>query len=180
MRALFDVVLVGATTVLLDDPRLTTRLVPGDQPVRVVLDPHARVPHDRQVFCDGAAETLVVVGAEYAALHEALEPNVELLSFPLEEGQLPLTELLELLRVRGLSRVFVEGGGVTVSRFLEAGLLDRLQVAVAPTLIRAAPALDVPGLSPDLLQGNGARAFLLGSDVLFDCDLRTEGARGPS
>ena len=60
MRALCDAVLVGAQTVAADNPRLTTRLVPGDSPVRVVLDPSRRLGIDRRVFDDGAAPTLVI------------------------------------------------------------------------------------------------------------------------
>ena len=46
-----------------------------------------------------------------------------------------VSEALQLLRARGCSQVFVEGGGVTVSAFLQADLLDRLQIAIAPVII---------------------------------------------
>ena len=55
-----------------------------------------------------------------------------------EDGQVELSAVIGLLRQRGCYRIFVEGGGVTVSKFLEANLLDRLQVAVAPLIIQAA------------------------------------------
>lgn len=173
MRALFDVVLVGATTVMIDDPRLTTRLVPGDQPVRVVLDPHARLPHDRRIFTDGAATTLMVVGEGHVRRHAALHPGVEVLPFPLENGRLPLARVIETLASRGLLHIFVEGGGVTVSRFLEAGLLHRLQIAVAPTMFRSVPAIDIVGFRGAWYgRRDQVRAFVLGRDVLFDCELR--------
>lgn len=173
MRALFDVVLVGATTVAVDDPLLTTRLVPGDQPVRVVFDPRGRLAHDRRIFTDGVATTMVVVGEEHAHRHAALSPRVELLPFPLDDGRLPLARVVEALGSRGLFRIFVEGGGATVSRFIEAGLLDRLQIAVAPTLFRSAPAIDAVGVRGSWFGNRDhVRAFLLGRDILFDCDLQ--------
>src|SRR5258708_4320073 len=43
LRALSDAVLVGARTIRADNPRLTTRLVDGPSPVRVVLDPDRRL-----------------------------------------------------------------------------------------------------------------------------------------
>ena len=60
LRALVDAVIVGAGTVDADDPRLTVREVAGDNPVRVVMDPHDRLERSRRIFCDGAAPTVVI------------------------------------------------------------------------------------------------------------------------
>src|SRR5262249_33234305 len=60
LRALCDVVIVGAGTVAADDPQLTTRLVPGPNPLRVVLDPGRRLPEHHLVFSDNSAETLYI------------------------------------------------------------------------------------------------------------------------
>ncbi len=173
LRALFDAVVVGATTVLVDDPRLTTRLVPGMTQARVVIDPRARLPRARRVFTDGKVRSLVVVGREHAHRHEALGEHVEIVGVELSGGSLPIRRVIEALRARGLRRLFIEGGGVTVSRFLEARALDRLHVAIASKIIGVgAPAIQLDAAA--LLMGGIAarsRCFLLGADVLFDCDL---------
>jgi len=82
--------------------------------------------------------------------------------------------VLRLLRARGCSRVFVEGGGVTVSAFLEADLLDRLQIAIAPVLIgQGRPAIRLaPQDRLSDCRRPSYRVFRMGGDVLFDCDLR--------
>jgi riboflavin biosynthesis pyrimidine reductase len=69
--------------------------------------------------------------------------------------------------------VFVEGGGVTVSRFLEANLLDRLQIAIAPVLIgNGRPAVRLtPQVRLSDCRRPGYRVYRMGGDVLFDCDL---------
>ena len=89
-----------------------------------------------------------------------------------EGGELPPGRVLEALRARGLARVLVEGGGDTVSRFLARGLLDRLQLLVAPVLLgagRRAVRLQAP---PERLAGalrlSGTQHLLGGGDVLFD------------
>jgi riboflavin biosynthesis pyrimidine reductase len=89
-------------------------------------------------------------------------------------GRLDLHELVRQLRARGCARIFVEGGGVTVSSFLEAGLLDRLHIAVAPLLIgegRPAIRMAPRRLLRDCMKIR-PRIYRTGEDVLFDCDLR--------
>jgi riboflavin biosynthesis pyrimidine reductase len=84
-----------------------------------------------------------------------------------------VTDVLRLLRQRGCSRIFIEGGGVTVSAFLEANLLDRLQIAIAPLLIGdGRPAIRLPAHARLRdCRRPGYRVFRMGGDVLFDCDL---------
>jgi diaminohydroxyphosphoribosylaminopyrimidine deaminase/5-amino-6-(5-phosphoribosylamino)uracil reductase len=143
LRALAAAVIVGAGTVERDDPQLTVRHVEGTNPVRVVLDPRGRLPADRKIFQDGAAPTLVVHAAD---LRARAPGQAEALRVPVDGTGLRLDALLESLRERGLWSVFVEGGGATVSRFLEAGLLDRLHVAIAPLMTGAGrPGLSLPG-----------------------------------
>ena len=66
LRALCDAVVVGAKTVRADNPRLTTRLVDGPSPVRVVLDPDCRLDDGYRVFSDGP-ETLLLCAPDTAA-----------------------------------------------------------------------------------------------------------------
>ncbi|WP_455772252.1 RibD family protein [Streptomyces lydicus] len=177
LRALADAVVVGAGTAVADDPLLTVRACTGDNPVRVVLDPRGRVPLDRGVFTDGAAPTLWVVGPDAAAARRAaVGAGVEVLVLPDPAAFAP-GRLLQVLARRGLGRVLVEGGGVTVSRFLRERALDRLYLTVAPVLLGdGVPGLRFAGtpvmreaLRPPL------RRALLGEDTLFELDLRAVG-----
>jgi riboflavin-specific deaminase-like protein len=173
MRALCDAVLVGAETIAKDDARLTTRRVSGDNPLRVVLDPNRRLPPDRRVFQDAAADTLLVCRADRLDFNMSDYQRTELLGIPAKKGLLDLQELLLRLRSRGVLSLFVEGGGLTVSRMLEAGLLDRLQIAVAPVIIgEGRPGIRLPSRPRmgDCLRPN-CQVHQMGDDVMFDCDL---------
>jgi riboflavin-specific deaminase-like protein len=174
MRALSDAVIVGAGTVAADDPQLTTRQVSGPSPLRVVIDPMRRLAPTYRVFQDDAAPTLYVCGRGRLGRGEHFVGAADVLGVHEGPGGLDLAELVDHLRGRGCARLFVEGGGVTVSAFLAAGLLDRLHVAVAPFLIGAGrPAIRLP--APDLLRECARprhRVFRMGTDVLFDCDMR--------
>lgn len=175
MRALFDAVLVGASTVAIDDPLLTTRLVRGKSPVRVVLDPCARLSPDHQVFTDRGARTLVVTELGRTP---RLPDHVERVQLPRTAAGLDLVALLDALRARGLSRIFIEGGAVTIAHFLRAKLLHRLQLAVAPVNLGPGPTLPDHGLSPRTLLALGrTRRFSLGRDTLYETELRERAPR---
>ena len=173
LRALADAILVGAATVEHDDPRLTTRLVEGDSPVRVVIDPRRRLAADYRVFRDGAAPTLLLCAAGRAGRAGERHGLAEVVGLPAAADDLPPPGIVAALHARGLYSLYVEGGGRTVSRFLQAGALDRLQIAVAPMIIGSGrPGIGLPAID-DLAQAlrPKSRRFALGDDVLFDCDL---------
>lgn len=171
LRALFDVVLVGAGTVRADDPLLTTRRCEGPSPVRVVLDAERRLTASYRLFRDGPP-TLLICAEDRAdgTPHGA----AEVVGVPRRDGGLDLAAVLAALAARGLHRIFIEGGGVTVSRFLAAGLLDRLHVTVAPLLLgEGIPAFSFAGVSrPEEGMRLTWDVYRLGADVLLDIPLR--------
>ncbi len=170
MRALFDAVVVGAETVRHDDPQLTVRLVPGRNPTRVVLDPGRRLKAGYRLFTDGAAPTLVLCAVDLAGRRPRLG-QAEVAGVGAETGRLHPAAVLDLLARRGLRRVFVEGGGITVSRFLAAGCLHRLQITIAPLIIGSGrPSISLPkiGRLSESLRPT-VRKIDLGRDTLFEC-----------
>lgn len=162
LRSLADAVVVGATTVVNDAPRLTVRLVEGRSPVRVVLDPTGRVPADAGVFIDALAPTLRVVGEAVAPLDGVTDI---VLSAPFTPA-----DIRDALAARGLHKVLVEGGGRTVSRFLTDGALDRLFVTLVPMFLGDG----IPGVRPterDSIPGAltaPTRQHQLGDDVCLE------------
>lgn len=179
LRALFQAIVVGAGTVLADDPLLTTRECAGPSPVRVILDTQRRLMPERRVFGEGPP-TLLIVADDCAG--PAYWGHAEVVAVPRAAdgvGVDPVAVVAELGR-RGLRRVFVEGGGITVSRFLAAGMLDRLHVTVAPLLLGGG----IPSftLKQARLPADGLRldwtVHQLGEDVLFD--IRLDRTKPPS
>ncbi len=170
LRALCDAVVVGSATVRADDPQLTTRMVTGANPVRVVLDTDRRLSAHYRVF-EAGPKTLVFCApdAPGGARVGAAE------AVPVRRGTtgLDIESIIETLGMLGLRRILVEGGGITVARFLKAGALDRMHVTVAPLLMGGGvPAFALP---PVNRLSEGARfswtAHNMGADILLDIPL---------
>jgi riboflavin-specific deaminase-like protein len=174
LRALCHAVVVGAGTVRHDDPLLTTRECEGPNPVRVVLDTDRRLGPEWRVFAEGGPPTLLACAEDAPGPDRLGAAEVVRLPRAPALGGLLLPALLRALASRGLTRVFVEGGGVTVSRFLAAGCLDRLHVTVAPVLLGSGiPAFTLPEAAriADGLRLQWTPRALEPDDVLFDIAL---------
>ncbi|PQO22098.1 riboflavin deaminase [Rhodobacteraceae bacterium WD3A24] len=166
LRALSDAVVIGVRTALHDRPSLTVRLVEGRNPARVVIDPAARLPDDAQVFNDDGARRIVIQSV--AAPRPA---GVEVVDLPRVDGWIDPRAIVAALEGLGLRHLLVEGGAITIAQFLDAGLLSRLHVAVAPLIIGTGPQSLTTRPVETLAQAlrPPMAVYGLGSDILFDC-----------
>ncbi|MFQ3586153.1 MAG: bifunctional diaminohydroxyphosphoribosylaminopyrimidine deaminase/5-amino-6-(5-phosphoribosylamino)uracil reductase RibD [Fimbriimonadaceae bacterium] len=134
LRAELGAVVVGRRTVEIDQPLLTAR-IPGvrRQPLAVVLDPRCKLS-GREACLSDPDRAVWVVGEERTRAADPRQVPV-----PLIEGRLDLAVLLQILYERGVTGVLVEGGARTASAFLSAGLVDELDLFVAPMLLGDGP-----------------------------------------
>ncbi|MEO1079509.1 MAG: RibD family protein [Pseudomonadota bacterium] len=174
MRALADAVVIGVRTALHDSPRLTVRLCDGKNPARVVIDPQGRLPDHAPLLAEDGARRIV-----FQAVDRDRPGGVTAIRLKLHNGQLDPADIVEALHGEGLHSLLVEGGGNTIARFLEAELLTRMQLAIAPLLIGDGPqGITLPTSTRRLADAirPDTRAFSLGSDVVFDCGLNERAA----
>ncbi len=167
LRALVEGVLVGAGTVIADNPLLTVRHVPGEQPARIVLDPNGRVPNTARLWHTPGRRIVMQRG-------NLVRPEgVEIVPLPGVAGE-PIAPqvILAALRQVGIRRILVEGGAHTLSHFLAAGALDRLHFLIGPLILGSG----LPGLTlPPIDRLDGAlrpitRCYpLYGGDIIVDC-----------
>ena len=141
LRAKHDAIMVGAGTVCKDDPRLTVRLVAGQNPLRVVVDSTLRAPLAAAVLTEEAAPgtVLAVTDRAPAAKREKVRAlSATVLCLPADGGgRVDLVALLAALHERGIGSVLVEGGAGLITALLRDRLVDRLAVCVAPKILGA-------------------------------------------
>jgi diaminohydroxyphosphoribosylaminopyrimidine deaminase/5-amino-6-(5-phosphoribosylamino)uracil reductase len=170
LRNKVDAVIVGARTVAVDDPLLTTRGVAGGRDaVRVVLDGRLSMsPRAKMLRSGSKVPTIVVAGKDAPAGRERalVKAGAEVLRLPATRGALRLRALATRLAGRNIVSALVEGGGQTHAAFLAAGLCDRLILYVAP---RA-----VGGDAPSWLGGDGVKRLADAYGFRFD-DVRRVG-----
>ena len=139
LRATHDAILAGIGTVIKDDPELTTRLVRGKNPVRVILDSKLRIPLGARVLT-GQDKARTLVAATPAAPQEKLtalqKKGIEVLTVPPDAaGRVDLKVLLKTLAQRQISSVLVEGGAETITSFLRLNLADKIIAIIAPRIM---------------------------------------------
>jgi GTP cyclohydrolase II len=175
MRAGCDAVLVGARTLLQDDPQLTVRMVPGASPLRVVLDSTLRTPLTAKVLSDDAATIILCRPDADPARRRALVAAGATVRdvAPGPEG-LAVDEVLRLLRSLGVASLLVEGGSQVITSMLRAAVVDRVVVSLSPTIIgagvEAVGPLGVDRIADGIRLVNRS-VSLVGDDVLLGFDV---------
>ncbi|MCW1966636.1 MAG: dihydrofolate reductase family protein [Anaerolineae bacterium] len=175
LRAQHDAILVGVGTVIADNPRLNVRLVEGRSPQPIVLDSQLRLPtnaaliqtpvhplvHPLWVFCTSAApphrqNALLTSGTQVFLVND-------------DHGRVNLSEMLQVCHAQGVRSLMVEGGASVIHAFLQARLVDRVVITLAPRWLSGLPALGTA--LPHLPQLINPSYQILGPDIVLSADL---------
>ena len=113
---------------------LTVRLCEGENPARVVIDPSGRLPDDSPVLREDGVRRILI-----QAVESKRGPGVEVITLPAPGGRIDPAAIVDALQEAGLTNLLIEGGSFTITKFMQAELLDRLHIAVSPILIGDGP-----------------------------------------
>ncbi|MBK6950425.1 MAG: RibD family protein [Haliscomenobacter sp.] len=162
MRALCDSILIGRGTLETDQPQLTVRRTSGSNPIRIVVGSRIVDLSSLQL----ASEEKILVFSEHAPT--APHPAVQTVLLP--GGERNCLFILDRLFHLGIHSVWVEGGAVTLSRFLQEQLLDVIQLHIAPILLGSGKVgiqLEPVHRIPQALTFVSSTYFMLEDEMMF-------------
>lgn len=146
-RAEYDAVLVGRTTAMVDNPSLTVRHVAGRQPQRIVIDGPYELPKELNLFSDKFEEKTTILTWNKKASATDADPMLkvmkqnyfrgEVIQLSKVDGHVDLRQAFKALGERGITSVLVEGGQQLSSALIRQGMVDKLELFIAPKLLGA-------------------------------------------
>lgn len=157
LRSKVDAVMVGIGTVLADDPELTVRLVKGENPIRIIADSKAKIPLEARVLED-TAHRIVAVARIAPDKNKVILQKRGIQVIVAGMDKVDLNKLLIQLKDRGIEKLLLEGGSTLNWGMLKQGLVDEIQVAIAPKIIGGKGAKTLVG-------GTGFKRIIDGIDL---------------
>ena len=139
LRAAHDVILVGAGTVIKDNPELTVRLVRGRNPLRVIVDSELNISRQAKIFQNISSTPTLI-----ATIKTAADPQfkrfaglgAEMITVGADKnGNVDLKKLFKMLAERNISSILIEGGAQVITSVLKNNLANRLVTIIAPKII---------------------------------------------
>lgn len=144
-RSIYDAVMVGRNTAELDNPVLSVRHVEGRQPCRVVIDGPRTLSTELNLFSDRYEEKTIVVTWNREKVADEIDPMLRLMKsnyfrgkvllVDKADGHVDLDGTLLVLGKEGITSLLVEGGQSLSSALLREGLVDQIELFVAPKLL---------------------------------------------
>lgn len=152
MRHRYMAILAGIGTVIEDDPMLNVRVEGLKSPVRIIADSGLRIPLGSSIvktagelrtivaYCEADTDIANKEGAGTKGdacidkMEELKKAGVELVKTPSENGHVDVTYLMNYLGGQGIDSVLVEGGGTLNYSLIRAGLVDRVDMFIAPKI----------------------------------------------
>ena len=178
LRHIVDAIMVGANTVVADDPQLSGRGCRGKggktklQPLRVIVDGKGRTPLSARIF-EEPGKTLVAVAKPFNAktAEGFRKSGAEVVELPAKEGVMDLKELLNILGEREVTSVLVEGGSGLFGSLFDRGLVDKVLAFISPIIIGGDGAKSAVGGNgvnkvAEALRLNRVKIIEFGDDIL--------------
>lgn len=143
LRGILSGIMVGAGTVIADNPRLTCRMEEYENPARIIVDGKLRVPLESRIFHEPGRNIILTTSEASPEKKKALENlGVELIEVDSEEpGKVDLKSAMLALGIKGIDGILLEGGPTLAASALEAGIIDAVRFYIAQKIIggREAP-----------------------------------------
>jgi 3,4-dihydroxy 2-butanone 4-phosphate synthase/GTP cyclohydrolase II len=152
LRSYHHAILIGIETVLIDNPRLTVRLVDGPDPQPIVLDSRLRIPHSSQLVRKNRVKPWVIStnGISNKREKSLHDKGVQIIQCTSSEfGRIDINALVKLLADKGVNSIMIEGGAQVISDFIAKGLVDQFVITITPQLVGGLRVIDSLYINPN-------------------------------
>jgi len=179
LRAKNDAILVGAKTVLKDNPSLTTRFVKGKSPARIIIDGKLKISlNSTLVKTANRIRTIVVTSGSSPKkkMEKLKKKGIDLIALSASRsGNIDLRRIIRILSKKGIKSILVEGGSEILTSFIRLRLADNITVIISPKIsgkgIEAIGDLGIQNIKKALsLKVNKIKR--LGDDVIYNTHIR--------
>ncbi|MDO4534580.1 MAG: bifunctional diaminohydroxyphosphoribosylaminopyrimidine deaminase/5-amino-6-(5-phosphoribosylamino)uracil reductase RibD [Clostridium perfringens] len=175
-RGVLSGIMVGVETVIEDNPRLTSRVDIGKNPIRIVVDSTLRIPLSSNVLTDKFRDKTIIATTDYAdkkKIREIENLGVKVLVVESKEKRVNLNDLMYRLGEMNIDSIFLEGGGTLNFSALREGIIDKVQIYIAPKIIGGTLAkTPVEGEGIDKLKDafniNDLKVNFFGNDIFIE------------
>jgi len=180
LRGINDAILVGINTVLEDNPSLTTRIPGGRDPIRVIVDSKLRIPLNAKVLGQKSpAKTMVATLSDVPEnkIRRLKDVGAEVLMIKSAHGRVDFRDLVKKLGMSGIMSVLIEGGAEVNASALKSGIVDKVVMFIAPTIMTGKDSLcSIGGISPKRLSNairlRSVTSRFVGQDLMIEGYIR--------
>jgi diaminohydroxyphosphoribosylaminopyrimidine deaminase/5-amino-6-(5-phosphoribosylamino)uracil reductase len=177
LRGGYDAVMIGAGTLAMDDPKLTARIPGGRDPLRIIVDGKLKIPESAGVLQNPDGKTIIAT-CEKAPGHKIrrLATKTQAHVFVCGKSEVDLKALTQALAGLGVKKILIEGGSELNASAIEAGIVDRIYLFLAPKLIGGKDAKGVIGgkgigKMSDAIPLKNMKVRKIGCDILLQFDV---------
>lgn len=171
-------IMVGVQTVINDNPSLTCRIPGGRNPIRIICDSHLRTPLDSRIVetAEEVPTVLATVSRDEGRIQEYQARKVQVVAAAEKDGRVDLADLMVRLGEQKIDGILLEGGGTLNQSALSAGIVQHVQVYVAPKFFGGQGQYSpVTGLGVDMPEQawkcRNLQLGRFGDDILLEYDM---------
>lgn len=173
-------IMVGVNTIIADNPELTCRIENGNNPIRIIVDSKLRIPVESKVLENQNLAKTIVATTNYAdrtKKDEIEKKGVKVLIIKSLEERVDLQELMLQLGQENIDSILLEGGGTLNFSALKQGIVDKVQVYIAPKIIGGENSKAPVGGSGieylvDAFNLDNIKSKMIGEDILIEGYIR--------
>jgi len=171
-------IMVGVGTIIADDPMLNCRIEIGRDPIRIICDTTLRTPTTSHIIETAKQIPTILLTAQTAKQKQQpfIDKGCQIIPIPLKNNKLDLQSAMQILAKQGIDSILLEGGATLNASALEAGIIQKVQVYIAPKLFGGASApTPIAGLGVDhpdqAYKLTNKKITILGEDTLIESEM---------